>query len=203
MLHRKDKSYVNMALVLINVAVFILMEVNGGSSNPQLQIGWGAAYTPLIAAGETWRLFTCMFLHSGLRHLLSNMLLLFFMGDYVERYMGRIRYLLLYLGGGTLASWFSYQIELAQGEEILSVGASGAIFAVMAAMLVLVLIHRGKLEDLTLPRVVLMIVLSLWVGFQTEGVDAMAHLGGFLGGCLLSLILLLPEVFRNTRKFDG
>ena len=162
-------------------------------------IRWGAAYTPLIQAGEYYRLFTCMFLHFGFQHLLNNMLLLFFLGDYVERFIGKVRYLILYLAGGFLASLFSYLQDLQQGQDTVSAGASGAVFAVLGGLIVLILLHRGRLEDLTLPRVLIMALLSLWVGFQSVGVDGFAHLGGFLAGAALMLLLKLPDLFSGRR----
>ena len=63
----------------------------------------------------------------------------------------------------------------------------------------LILLHRGRLEDLTLPRVLIMALLSLWVGFQSVGVDGFAHLGGFLAGAALMLLLKLPDLFSGRR----
>ncbi len=188
---RPQKSIVNYLLVAANLILFLLLELTGGSENTEHMIRWGAAYTPLIQGGEYYRLFTCMFLHFGLQHLLNNMLLLFFLGDYMERFLGKVRYLILYLLGGFLASLFSYWTELRQGREVVSAGASGAIFALLGGLVVLLLLHRGRLEDLSLPRVLLMAVLSLVVGFQSSGVDAMAHLGGFLAGAGLTFMLRL------------
>ena len=184
----------------MNLLLFLLVEITGDPEDTAHMIRWGAAYTPLIREGEYYRLFTCMFLHFGFQHLLNNLLLLFFLGDYVERFVGRIRYLILYLAGGLGASLFSWQQEVRRGQETVSAGASGAIFAVLGGLVVLILIHRGRLEDLTLPRVLIMAVLSLWVGFQSAGVDGFAHLGGFLAGMLLMVLLKLPELFRRDSR---
>ena len=200
-LRRKDKSYLNFILIAVNVIIFIAVEVTGGSADTDHMLKWGAAYTPLIREGEYYRLFTSMFLHFGFEHLMSNMILLFLIGDYLERNLGRIAYLILYLGGGLYAGWFSFRHELASGEEIVSAGASGAIFAVVGGLLILVAVHRGKLEDLTLHRVLIMAAFSLWVGFRSEGVDGFAHLGGFLGGLILTLLLYpLTRILRKNQQ---
>ena len=133
MIKRKDKSWANLCLIGANLLLFLLVELTGSTGDTAQMIRWGAAYTPLIQAGEYYRLFTCMFLHFGFQHLLNNMLLLFFLGDYVERFIGKVRYLILYLAGGFLASLFSYLQDLQQGQDTVSAGASGAVFAVLGA----------------------------------------------------------------------
>ena len=128
------------------------------------------------------------------------LLLLFFLGDYMERFIGKIRYLILYLAGGTAASVFSWRHEVSQGEMTVSAGASGAIFAVLGGLVVLLIFHKGRLEELTLQRVAIMSVLSIWVGFQSAGVDGWAHLGGFLAGALLMAVMNLPRMLRRNRQ---
>ena len=141
MRRRSRKSWVNYILVGINILIFLLVELTGSSEDTLHMIRWGASFTPLVEAGEYYRLFTCMFLHFGFQHLLNNMLLLFFLGDYMERFIGKIRYLILYLAGGTAASVFSWRHEVSQGEMTVSAGASGAIFAVLGGLVVLAVIE--------------------------------------------------------------
>ena len=80
MRRRSRKSWVNYILVGINILIFLLVELTGSSEDTLHMIRWGASFTPLVEAGEYYRLFTCMFLHFGFQHLLNNMLLLFFWG---------------------------------------------------------------------------------------------------------------------------
>ena len=82
----------------------------------------------------------------------------------------------------------------------MSAGASGAIFAVLGGLVVLLIFHKGRLEELTLQRVAIMSVLSIWVGFQSAGVDGWAHLGGFLAGALLMAVMNLPRMLRRNRQ---
>lgn len=197
MRRRRQKCIMNLIIIAVNVILFLAAEATGGSENTEHMVRMGASYTPLVEGGEYWRLFTSMFLHFGLAHLLNNMVLLFFLGDYMERFLGKVRYLILYLGGGILGNIFSYWSELQQGRQVVSAGASGAIFAVLGGLVVLLLIHRGRLEDLSLSRVLLMAALSLYVGFRSAGVDGFAHLGGFLGGALLAAAM---KLFPGGRK---
>jgi rhomboid protease GluP len=198
---RPEKSWANLILILINIAVFIYAELTGNTNDVGHMLKLGASYAPYVQSGEYYRLFTSMFLHFGFSHLANNMILLLFIGDYVERYMGKICYLILYLASGVFAGWFSYRHDLATGTASVSAGASGAIFGVIGCLLVLVLIHRGHLENLTLIRVILMAVFSLIVGFQTAGVNGYAHLGGFIGGCVLGAALWpISKDRRKSRK---
>ncbi|MCI1306210.1 MAG: rhomboid family intramembrane serine protease [Lachnospiraceae bacterium] len=193
-----EKSWINWILILINVVVFIYAELTGNTNDVEHMLKLGASYAPFVQAGEYYRLFTSMFLHFGISHLANNMILLLFIGDYVERYMGRICYLILYLSSGVFAGWFSYRHDLASGSTSVSAGASGDIFGVIGCLLVLVSIHRGHLENMTLTRVILMAAFSLIVGFQTAGVNGYAHLGGFIGGVALTVVLW--PVSKDNRK---
>lgn len=191
MIHRKNKSFVNYALISVNIIVFFIVEANGGSEDSYNMLRFGAAYAPLIEAGEYYRLFTCMFLHFGFLHLANNMLLLFFVGDYVERYFGHVRYAIIYLFGGLCGSVLSFRIESASAEPAVSAGASGAIFAVIGALVVAAIVNKGRLYELTLNRIILMAALSLWTGFSSANVDGFAHLGGILGGAAVAAILVI------------
>ena len=115
-LHRKQKSWVMLTILAVNIAVFLYAEVSGGSADLQNMVRLGAAYTPLIRKGQYYRLFTSMFLHFGPGHLFSNMLALFFLGDFMERYLGKTGFLIVYLGGGLCGNLFSMAMELRSGD---------------------------------------------------------------------------------------
>ena len=131
------------------------------------------------------------------------MLLLLFLGDYLDRAVGKIRYLLIYLGGGLIGNLCSYLHELYRvkaGEApAVSAGASGAIFSAVGAMLVLLAFCKGRLEDLTFRRMAIMAVLSLLVGFESSNVDNFAHLGGFFAGAVL-MAVLYPGMVKIRKK---
>ena len=191
-------------LVLINVLVFLAVELTGGSDDTVHMLQCGAAYTPAVLEGEYYRLFTCMFLHFGVQHLLNNMLLLFVLGGRLERTMGKIKYLLIYILGGIGGNLLSFLMECKTGEYAVSAGASGAIFAIMGAMIYAVLRGRGRIEDLSARQIIIMAVLSLYFGFISSGVDNAAHVGGLLSGFLLAVILyhLHMSAGRNTEKTE-
>lgn len=182
------KNPMTWLIIGVNVVIFLLVEFTGGSEDIDHMLRWGASMGSLIEQGEYYRLFTCMFLHFGLAHLGSNMLLLYFIGGHLERATGKIRFLLLYLLGGVSASAVSCYLELKQGETVVSAGASGAVFAVLGALLWVLLRNRGHLEELTIGNVVIMAALALYQGFTDTGVDNAAHVGGFAAGFVLCIL---------------
>lgn len=190
---------VNTAIILINIVVFFLTELTGSSLDGRHLIEWGAAYTPFIQEGhEYYRFFTCMFLHFGLTHLGNNMLVLFFLGDCLERAAGRVRYLFIYIVGGMGASVISYLAEVRMGETVVSAGASGAIFAVVGALIYVVIRNKGRLEDFTTKKLLFLAALTLYHGVTSTGVDNAAHFGGFLCGFVLAVL-----VYRGPRRGRG
>lgn len=109
---KRSKKSINLVIVVCNILVFLAVTLTGGTESSRHMMDCGAAYAPLIESGEYYRLFTSMFLHFGIQHLINNMLLLLFLGDYLERAVGKIRYLVIYLGGGLVGNLCSYLHEL-------------------------------------------------------------------------------------------
>ena len=188
------KEPVTFILILINVLVFLVSDLTGYSQDVMHMLDLGAAYTPLITeGGEVYRLFTSMFLHFGIAHLLNNMLVLFVLGGRLERAAGKIRFLVIYLLGGVAGNVISLLLELNRGDYSVSAGASGAVFAVMGAMIYIVVRNRGWLEDLSWRQIVVMALFSLYFGFASSGVDNAAHVGGLISGGILAVILYHPR----------
>ncbi len=189
----KHRKKWNLLLVAVNIGVFLLLEVTGGDVlNPVYMLEHGAMLpSAVLQKKEYYRLFTSMFLHFGVEHLFFNMLLLLFAGDMLQTRVGAVRYLLIYMGGGLAGNLLSLAVSAAQGEDIVSAGASGAIFAVLGGLVWLIVRGRGKVKDLDVRGVLMMAVLSLIQGFMDVGVDHFAHLGGFLGGFFLAAVTQL------------
>lgn len=193
-MRKRPKNWANIIMVAANILVFLMVELTGSSEDTSHMIAWGAAYTPLISDGQFYRLFTCMFLHFGFEHLFNNMILLVFIGDYLERYVGKFRYLAVYLIGGLGGSVASYVFNVRSGSAVVSAGASGAVFAIIGAMLYLVIRNKGRLEDLSLQRLLLMAALSIYFGFASGGVDNAAHVGGLMCGLLICILVYRKPV---------
>ena len=124
----------------------------------------------VIEDGEYYRLLTAMFMHFGISHLVNNMIVLFALGDNLERALGHVKYLILYLFSGIGANWISMMIGN-KDPMVVSAGASGAIFGVIGGLFYAVAVNKGRLEDLQTKQLAVMIVLSLYMGLTSSGVD--------------------------------
>ena len=187
------KEPITVLFILLNILIFLIVDFTGGSENTAHMIECGAAYPPLILEnGEIYRLFTCMFLHFGIEHLLNNMLVLFVLGSRLEQAIGKIKFLLIYLIGGVLGNVISLLIELRTQDFAVSAGASGAVFAVMGAMIYIVIRNKGWLGDLSMRQILVMAAFSLYFGFASTGVDNTAHVGGMVSGFFLAVIFYHP-----------
>ena len=193
------KEPVTTILILINIVIFFLVEITGSSENTMHMLECGAAYTPyILEQGEYYRIFTCMFLHFGMEHLANNMLVLFVLGQRLEPIAGKIKFLLIYLLGGMGGSLLSVYMDIRKQEYAISAGASGAVFAVMGAMIYVLLRNRGRVADLSAKQILVMAVFSVYLGFAAGGVDNAAHVGGMIFGFVMAVILYHPRKIRNA-----
>lgn len=188
------KIPVTAGMLLLNILIFLAVEFTGTSQNVMHMLDCGAAYTPLIIEnGEVYRIFVCMFLHFGMEHLTNNMLVLYVLGSRLERSIGKIKFLLIYLLGGIAGNMVSILLDLKTQDYAVSAGASGAVFAVMGAMIYIVIRNKGKLEDLSVRQILVMAAFSLYFGFASSGVDNAAHLGGLISGMVLAVFCYHPK----------
>lgn len=186
----KKTAYINGILIAVNVAYFLYLEIAGSSNDLNFMVQKGAMFEPLILeGGQYYRLFTSMFMHFGIDHILNNMLVLFVIGDNLERALGHIKYLIFYLVCGVGANIISLAVNIQSFQYVVSAGASGAIFGVIGGLLYAVVRNKGQLEDLSTRQLVLVILFSLYHGFTSAGVDNAAHIGGLLIGIVLGIIL--------------
>ena len=181
--------WVNLTIIAVNILIFAVTELLGNTEDPVWMLQCGAAYVPLMEEGQWYRLVTSMFLHFGPAHLFNNMFLLLFMGDLLEKLVGKWRYLLIYFGSGIAGNLLSFFLEQNQGNYSVSAGASGAIFGVLGGVLVMMVASRGRAGDVTVRRLGFMILLTIYYGFQSAGINNAAHIGGILGGVLFTLLL--------------
>lgn len=188
------KRYVNLCIVGVNVLVFLLVELTGSSENTEHMVNWGAAWLPYILDGQYFRLFTCMFLHFGIYHLGNNMIVLLFLGDTLEQLTGHLKYGLICLGGGLIGSIASGMHAYISGDYYVSAGASGCVFAVTGALLYIVLRERGRIGTLTVRKMVVLAVLSVYNGVVSVGVDNYAHVGGLIGGFVLCALFCRKKI---------
>lgn len=194
-----SKEPVTAVLLLLNIIIFLVTDFTGGTDNTIHMLECGAAYPPFILEnGEYYRLVTCMFLHFGIEHLANNMLVLFVLGQRLEPVVGKIRFLLIYFLGGIGGNLISLVFDIKGGNYAVSAGASGAVFAVMGAMIWVVIRNRGRLQDISTRQMLVMAAFSLYFGFASSGVDNAAHVGGMICGILLAVVLYHPRSSKRV-----
>jgi rhomboid protease GluP len=195
-----SRPVVTQVLLGIILAVFVVSVLLGvflfGSwtsltnTNIEVLILMGAKVNPLIAQGELWRLFTAIFLHSGVMHLLFNLYALYILGPLLEGYIGHVRFLAVFLVSGLYGSLLSYALS-----GPVSVGASGSIFGLLGAITVFFLRYRnnfGGQGRAILQNMLVVLALNLVIGFSSGFIDNWGHIGGLVGGVLV-MIGIMPR----------
>lgn len=190
----RNIPFVTVALIVINAAIFMLLESKGSTEDFLLLYKYGAMYWPDVYNGGQWyRLITHMFLHSGSDHLFNNMFMLAVLGYNIEREYGRFKYLISYficgIGGAVLSGLY----DMKNCEYSISVGASGAIMGIFGIMLVMIFLESRRTGQVAAPRLVFVFVLMVFGNMQ-EGIDWVAHLGGAITGVILAALLYKRKV---------
>lgn len=190
---RSAGAPVTFSIAGINLLVWVLMTIYGGSQNPEVLRMFGAKDNQLIAAGEYWRLFTPMFLHIGGLHLWFNSTALLSLGGHVERIYGHYRFILIYMIAGVFGAFSSYLFT-----PNLSAGASGAIFGLFGALLYFAIHNPSAFGHTMGPGLISGLGVNLVLGFIIPGIDNFAHLGGLVAGFITAFIIGLPRKKSET-----
>jgi rhomboid protease GluP len=164
---------------------FIMFLITGMGNDTGVLIEYGANLDVLVKNGEYYRLLTSMFLHSGLLHLFFNMYALYIIGPQVESFFGKTKYLIIYLLSGISGSLLSVAFNV----NTVSVGASGAIFGLFGALLYFGYNYRGYLGNVIKSQILPVVIINLIFGFISTGVDVAGHIGGLIGGIIVSSVL--------------
>jgi membrane associated rhomboid family serine protease len=179
----RGEPLVTWSLIGINVAIYLVTVAQGaGINNPggSLFAKW-VLFGPAVANGDWWRLLTAAFLHANIVHIGLNMLALGWLGAPVERYIGSVRYLALYIVSG-LAGSAGALITTPLG---VTVGASGAIFGILGALLIIEYQQTGSIAG----QAFMLIVINLAFSFTVAGISIGGHIGGLIGGILAMLAM--------------
>jgi rhomboid protease GluP len=189
-------------LLAVNVLVFVVMLKFGAGlwhTASGVQLMWGANFAPAIQDGQWWRLFSAMFIHFGVVHLVLNMWALWDVGRLMERLLGPLRLVCVYLGAGVVGNVLSVVV---QGSAAVSGGASGAVFGLYGALLVLLWRERAHVERTEFRWLFGgacgFTAVILGMGFVVPGIDNAAHGGGLVVGALLGFVLARPWVAGST-----
>ncbi len=173
---------VTSTLIVINVALFgVGLLLSFGGADTDLIIEFGMWPLGIAVYGEWWRLVTAAFLHAGFLHIGFNMYVLYLLGPILERVLGSARFLILYLVAALGGSVASYAVS---DPNSVSVGASGAIFGLMAALLVV-----GKRFRRDVSQIAILLAINLAIGFIIPSIDWRAHIGGALVGAAIAAVM--------------
>ena len=173
-------TYTLMALCLI------MFVISGMGVDVAVLVKYGANVGDLVRNGEFWRLISHMFLHIGIVHLFFNMYSLFYIGPRVEDFFGKWKFLVIYLISGISGALLS--ISMYDG-NVASAGASGAIFGLFGALLYFGYNYRGYIGAIIRSQILPIVIYNLLFGFFLTGVDMWSHIGGFIGGIIVSNML--------------
>lgn len=183
-------TFFNTILIATNLIIYLLVYHTKILGDSEIVVAKGAlSWVSIKEQGEYYRLLTAMFLHADFGHLINNMLILFFVGDNLERAAGKGKFLLIYFGSGIIAGITSFSYNMVTDTYALSIGASGALFGVVGAMVYILAVNKGHLEDISSRQIILFTIFSLYGGISSANIDNAAHIGGFIGGLILALLL--------------
>ncbi len=193
MIDEFQKYRITYSIIILNLIVYLFSAFFSRDiidMDMQTLVDMGALYGPLtVLKGEWWRLFTAMFLHAGMTHLLMNMFSLYLIGRGAEMYFDTKSYLSIYLFSGLLGGLVSLYVHPVS----VGIGASGAIFGVFGALAGFFLAHRERIQEHTkafMKDFGIIIVINIVIGLSIPSIDMSAHIAGlfvgFIGGFVLS-----------------
>ena len=193
--------FITNAIITICIVLFIMMYIFGkGSTNISTLINFGGNAISYTKAGDYYRLFTSIFLHAGIIHLVCNMYSMYVLGPQVESFYGKLKYLIIFIASGISGSLLSTAFS---SNNIVGVGASGAIFGLLGSILYFGYHYRVYLGNVLKSQILPLIILNLGLGFILTSIDNFAHIGGLIGGVFASMAVGVPEKSTNTDKING
>ena len=179
------------------ILIFILMYILGnGSTDIKTLYVFGA----LVKDNNLFRLITSKFLHIGIIHLMSNMWALNILGKQTENFYGHIKMLIIFLYSGIIGNLISVVF---MNDNAISAGASGAIFGLMGAILYFAINQRTYMQEALRKEILPVIILNLFLGFMISGINMYAHIGGLVGGILISTAVGIKYKTSNFEKTNG
>lgn len=198
---KPKKVVITNIIIALCIIVFAAMILSGGNIlgiNGIILYIFGGSIKEAIVSGQIYRLITCAFLHGSIFHLLFNVYALFIIGNQLENYIGKFKFLIVYLGSAICGSLMS--CIFSQG---ISVGASGAIFGLLGSLLYFGYHFRLYLGSVLKTQIIPLILLNLLLGFLDNTIDNAAHIGGLIGGYLITMILGIKGKSSKSDRING
>ena len=194
---KESKAYVSTTIVVVNVIIFLICTFTGnllynvGEISPQTFFG----------NGQYYRIITSMFLHTDIEHIANNMILLFGLGMMMEAQTGHLTFLILYFLTGIIGNAASLFYKIYMGEWMVSsIGASGAVFGIEGVLLAFVIAFPDRMHTVSWQKIAIVAVYSIYCGIRSENIDNAAHIGGFVSGFLLGMIVCIIKNLYRRRK---
>lgn len=186
-------------IILTCILYFVLMLFNTkGNLSAANLLKYGANYQAYIQAGEWYRLFSCIFIHASILHLLLNMYALKIIGSQIESFLGKIRFIIVFIISGLIGSLFSAILT-----KSVSVGASGAIFGTLGSLMYFSYHYRLLLGSSLKYEILPVVIFNLGIGLFIPGVDIWAHIGGLVGGIFATMAVGVPGKINKRSIING
>lgn len=196
------KPYVTYVLMCLNILIFLLMYLLGnGSEDIYTLYSFGAlTKESVVLGGQYIRIITAAFLHIGIIHLAFNMYALNILGKQIESFFGKYKYLLIYFFSAIVGSLMSL---IFMPDSSISAGASGAIFGLLGAMLYFGFYFRSYFGNSVIKQIMIIILLNLLIGFSMPSIGNAAHIGGLLGGLVISSAVGIKHKTSKSSRING
>lgn len=193
---KMKKPIITYSLVIINILMYIIPILFGVY---ETILDKYSIYGPAVRAGQYYRLITGTFIHANIFHLFFNCYALAILGSQLESFLGKPKYLAVYLFSAVIGSLFSVTFA----GNYYSIGASGAIFGLMGSLVYFGYHYRVYLGNVIKSQIIPLILMNLGIGFLVPGIDNSAHIGGLLGGALITVALGVKNKSSNFEKING
>ena len=181
-------------LIGLNVLVFILVHLGFGNTI----VAYGANFAPAVQNFQIWRLLTSAFIHVDILHIFFNMYALYIIGKQIETFLGKNKFLIIYLVSAITGSLLANVVS-----DNLGIGASGAIFGLLGALIWFGYHYRLYLGQNLKTQIIPILILNLFIGIMVPNISLSAHIGGLVGGFLTTMALGVTGKSSNSEKTNG
>lgn len=198
-LFKPKKPIVTYVLMGINIIFYIISSIlskNIIENDPNVLYYMGG----IVNNGQWWRLFTAIFLHGGLFHLIFNNYALYVIGPQIENFFGKYKFIIIYIVSGVIGNLLSM---LFLADNNVGIGASGAIFGLLGSILYFGYHYRIYLDGVLKKQIIPIIILNLGLSLILNNVDIFAHVGGLIGGVLISMAVGVDKKSSKDEKING
>lgn len=196
-LFREKLPLITNVIICLNVLIYLFGALTG---NLDKMISMFCVDAAAIRKGEIYRLFTAMFIHENIFHLLINCYIIYSVGSQLESFLGKIKYLIIYLFGGLVAALFSMSF-LKTGYT--SLGTDGVMFAIMGSLIYFGYHYRVYLGNVIRNQIIPFVILSILLSILLGGIDIYAYIGGLLGGLVITIALGVKDKTTTFEKVNG